>query len=82
MRDDEAQFIEAINVVDTDMIYSYESGTFEEIYLLEKINSPHEVVCINTEPYDIFFTENMLVHDSHPLNETSYTGGPVVDPIE
>ena len=26
------------------------------------------VITINTEPYDIFFTDNALVHDSQPLD--------------
>jgi hypothetical protein len=70
MRDGVAQFIDVKEVVETDLTYSFETGQFEEIYLLEKIEAPHEVVCINTEPYDVFFTENMLVHDSHNIQNT------------
>lgn len=67
MRDGVARFIDVKEIVDTDLIYSFDNAQFEEIYLLEKIEAPHEVVCINTEPYDIFFTESMLVHDSHDI---------------
>lgn len=67
MRDGEAKFIYAKDVVETDLVYSFDNGQFEEINILEIIDAPHEVVCINTEPYDVFFTENMLVHDSHSI---------------
>lgn len=74
MRDGEAKFIEVLNVVETDLIYSYQTSSFEEITLLEFIESPHEVVCINVEPYDLFFTEHMLVHDSHAMQEIENIG--------
>lgn len=46
------------------MVYNYLSKSWEVIYMLEKVAAEHEVVSINCEPYDIFFTENSLVHDS------------------
>jgi hypothetical protein len=64
-RDGRAEFLDVLDIVETDLIYSYEDRDWVEIFLLEKIEAPHEVVCINTEPYDVFFTESMLVHDSH-----------------
>jgi hypothetical protein len=64
-RDGRAEFVDVLDVLETDLVYSYEHRDWTEIFLLEKIEAPHEVVCINTEPYDVFFTENMLVHDSH-----------------
>jgi len=64
-RDGAATFVDVMEVETTDLVYSYENKDWTEIFLLEKVEAPHEVVCINTEPYDVFFTENMLVHDSH-----------------
>jgi len=66
-RDGRAKFVNVLDVLETDLIYSYEERDWQEIFLLEKIEAPHEVICINTEPYDVFFTESMLVHDSHQL---------------
>lgn len=67
MRDGESQFVDVKDVLETDLIWSYETQQFEEIFILEYIEVPHEVVCINTEPFDMFFTEQMLVHDSHQI---------------
>ena len=64
-RDGVANFVDVLDVLETDLIYSYENRDWVEIFLLEKIEAPHEVICINAEPYDVFFTESMLVHDSH-----------------
>ena len=69
MRDNEARFIISKDILDTDMIWSYESQSWTDIYLLEKIEASHAVISIDTEPYDVFFTENMLVHDSHKIEE-------------
>lgn len=66
-RNNIAQFIDVRDVIETDMVFSYESNSWENIYILEKIEAEYFVICINTEPYDIFFTENMLVHDSHHI---------------
>jgi hypothetical protein len=54
-------------IVETDLIYSYESQDWEAITLLETIFADYEVVSINCEPYDMFFTENMLTHDSQSI---------------
>lgn len=66
-RDGVAKFISVLEVLETDQVFEYETNGWKDIYLLEFIEAPHEVVCINTEPYDIFFTEEMLVHDSHNI---------------
>jgi hypothetical protein len=63
-RGSEARFIYTAYVEPTDMIYNYSSNSWEVIYMLEKVAFEHQVVSINCEPYDIFFTENSLVHDS------------------
>lgn len=66
-RDGVARFVLVEDVVDTDQVYDYDLGQFSDIELIGRIDEQREVVSINTEPYDIFFTENMLVHDSNPI---------------
>lgn len=63
-RGPEARFVYTAYVEPTDMVYNYSSSSWEPIYMLEKVPVDHQVVSINCEPYDIFFTENALVHDS------------------
>jgi hypothetical protein len=48
----------------TDKVYNYNTSSWEDITVLKKADIPHEVVSINCEPYDVFYTERMLVHDS------------------
>jgi hypothetical protein len=62
-----AMFVLTTQVVTTDEVYSYATQTWEKIVNLQAENIPHEVVSINCEPYDIFYTERMLVHDSVSL---------------
>jgi hypothetical protein len=66
-RDNLAMFILSTEVVISDKIYSYATNTWEDIINLQAENIPHEVVSINCEPYDVFYTERMLVHDSVSL---------------
>ena len=49
---------------ETDLVYSYETSTWEPITMYEVVPVVHETVSINCEPYDMFFTERMLTHDS------------------
>jgi hypothetical protein len=63
-RDGLARFIATADIVDTDQIYSYASSSFEPITMLQSVPVSHEIVSIDCEPYDIFFTQEMLVHDS------------------
>ena len=66
-RDNLAMFILSTEVVISDKVYSYATNTWEDIINLQSENIPHEVVSINCEPYDVFYTERMLVHDSVSL---------------
>ena len=59
-----AMFVYTAYVEPTDRVYNYTSSSWESIYMLEKVSVDHQVISINCEPYDIFFTENTLVHDS------------------
>jgi hypothetical protein len=64
-RNGEAQFVMSADVLsETDLVYSYETSTWETINMYEVVPVIHETVSINCEPYDMFFTERMLTHDS------------------
>lgn len=63
-RDGLVRFIATADIVNTDQIYSYASNSFEPITMLQSVPVSHEIVSIDCEPYDIFFTQEMLVHDS------------------
>ena len=64
-RDGEAKFVMSADVLsETDLVYSYETSTWETIDMYEIVPVIHETVSINCEPYDMFFTERMLTHDS------------------
>lgn len=63
-RDGLARFMSTADIVQTDLVYSYVDNEFIPITMLEKVDVDHEIVSINCEPYDIFFTDGMLVHDS------------------
>lgn len=66
-RDGVEKFIMSINIDSTDLVWSYVDNSWKPITMLEKVEVDHEVVSIDCEPYDIFFTENMLTHDSRSV---------------
>jgi hypothetical protein len=59
-----ALFVLSTEVVMTDKVYNYSTSSWEDIRVLQKADIPHEVVSIDCEPYDVFYTEHLLVHDS------------------
>ena len=63
-RDGVAKFVMALDVTDTDYIYNYSTLSWDLVYMAVVISAPHEVISIGCEPYDMFFTQNMLVHDT------------------
>lgn len=64
-RDGVSKFIASADVEDTDLVWDFENNVYTAITQLEKYYSPHEVITINCEPYDLFFTEKMLTHDGY-----------------
>ena len=70
-RDGVARFISANEIVETDLIYSPTFADWQPIIELRISEGPELVITINTEPYDVFFTDNSLVHDSVRLDITS-----------
>jgi hypothetical protein len=65
-RDGTALFIRAKDIVETDLVWSLSENSWVNVAILEKYEAEHQVWSVNTEPYDLFFTENMLVHDTRP----------------
>jgi hypothetical protein len=67
-RNDVTKFVKAINLEKTDLIWSNTYHNWVRIGVLKKVDVDHEVVSIDCEPYDIFFTERMLTHDSNTVD--------------
>jgi hypothetical protein len=70
-RDGVARFISANEIVESDLVYSPTFSDWQPIIELRVSEGPELVITINTEPYDVFFTDNSLVHDSVRLDITS-----------
>lgn len=64
-RDNVAKMMAAEDMLETDMIWSATDNQWITISI-EVVESPHQIYSINCEPYDVFFTEQMLVHDTRP----------------
>jgi hypothetical protein len=67
-RNDVTKFVKAIDLETTDLIWSNSDQNWVGIGSLRKVEVDHEVVSIDCEPYDIFFTERMLTHDSNTVD--------------
>jgi hypothetical protein len=67
-RNDITKFVKAIELERTDLIWSNTYHNWVSIGVLKKVDVDHEVVSIDCEPYDIFFTERMLTHDSNTVD--------------
>jgi hypothetical protein len=63
-KDDIVKFTRADEIDSTYFVYSYAAFDFEAIISVEAIDYEETVYSINCEPYDNFFTDNMLVFDS------------------
>ena len=67
-RDGLAKFVNVTDVVETDLVFSPTFADWQPIIELRVSEGKELVITINTEPYDVFFTDNALVHDSQPLD--------------
>ena len=70
-RDGEARFVNVTAILETDLVYSPVFQDWQPIIELRESEGKELVIAINTEPYDVFFTDNALVHDSSPLDLNS-----------
>jgi hypothetical protein len=67
-RDGVTQFVVSENVLEgVDYIFDIDSNAWEIVDLFEVIEVNHETISLNCEPYDMFFTEKMLTHDSFSI---------------
>lgn len=64
-RDGQIQFQPAANVLETDLIFSPSENDWKEITDYKATTQKELLISINVEPYDVFFTDNALVHDSY-----------------
>ena len=67
-RDNVIKFVLSENIVEnSDHIFDPDTNTWEIVDLFEVIEVAHETISIDCEPYDMFFTEKMLTHDSFSI---------------
>jgi hypothetical protein len=65
---DVIKFERVTDMLDTDLLWSQAESDWVPINSIQVLSQRELVVCINVEPYDVFFIEgDILVHDSQPL---------------
>lgn len=65
---DKISFANVKDIVETDLLWSQSAQDYVPIDSIQVIAQRELVVCIDVEPYDVFFVDNdILVHDSQPL---------------
>jgi hypothetical protein len=65
---DVVKFERVTDMLDTDLLWSQAELDWVPISSIQVLAQRELVVCINVEPYDVFFIEgDILVHDSQPL---------------
>jgi len=57
------KFVVSSQIVESDLVWSYESSTFVPITQYEITESVVNSITINCEPFDIYFTEHHITHD-------------------
>ena len=62
-KDGITKFLQSPNVDTTYEVYNYEHQAWLPVTTVEEVNVEMDKISINCEPYDNFFTENMLVFD-------------------
>jgi hypothetical protein len=65
-REGQIQFKPAREVIETDLIFSPLENDWKEITDYKITDQKELLVSIDVEPYDLYFTDNALVHDSYP----------------
>jgi hypothetical protein len=65
---DVIKFERVTDILDTDLLWSQSELNWVPINSIQVLSQRELVVCVNVEPYDVFFIEgDILVHDSQPL---------------
>ena len=62
-----AQMIKSEDLLTTDKLWSTDTNSWIDITELVITSVPHEVVSINCEPNDMFFTDHFLVYDGYQI---------------
>jgi hypothetical protein len=65
-REGQIQFKPAKEVIETDLIFSPLENNWKEITDYKITDQKELLISIDVEPYDLYFTDNALVHDSYP----------------
>jgi hypothetical protein len=60
------QFQPAREVVETDLVFSPSENDWKEVTDYKITDQKELLISIDVEPYDLYFTDNALVHDSYP----------------
>jgi hypothetical protein len=68
-RNNEIQFQTSANVLETDLIFSPTESDWIEITDYKITDQKELLISIDVEPYDVFFTDNALVHDSYKASD-------------
>jgi hypothetical protein len=68
-RDGDAKMLPSIDLLNTDELWSTDTNTWTPITELTITYLPHQVVSINCEPYDMFYTDHFLVYDGYQTAE-------------
>jgi hypothetical protein len=66
-RDDIARMVPSNELLDTDQLWSADTNTWTPITELIISDIAHEVISINCEPYDMFYTDHFLVYDGYQI---------------
>jgi hypothetical protein len=69
-RDNLASMIASEDLLDTDELWSADTNSWTPITELIISYIPHEVVSINCEPYDMFYTDLFLVYDGYQIENS------------
>jgi hypothetical protein len=64
-RDNVVRMIATKDLLNTDELWSADINNWVPVIQLIIKDLPHEVVSINCEPYDMFFTDHFLVYDGY-----------------
>ena len=75
-REGTSTFEWAKDVVSTDLIWSHSLSAWAPIIELEVVEETTNVITINCEPYDIFFTEHSITHDGKDWYDQTQTPQP------
>jgi hypothetical protein len=66
-RDGVSKLLASRDLLDTDELWSSDTNTWTAITELIISDIPHEVISINCEPYDMFYTDHFLVYDGYQI---------------